>query len=194
MHSPQERVAEGTRRSSKRRRAETCMDMPSVGMRLCVGDRAVPTENKSAVDSDGNLVNLDFVLLTTRLANLTWLERPLGRYAHGFKFEPETSPLAADMWKSIKWKRAAHFRRMIDTVPLGKSNLLSVTVRGTSIRILLPRKECLWLEATSENITWLLKELLADEEETPLDNHGAQAEPLDDVNANLDNEPKHTCI
>ena len=72
------------------------------------------------------------------------------------------------------------------TVPVGKSSLLTVTVRGTSIRLLLPRQEALWLEATTGNIQCLLTELNADAKQKPLDNHGAQAEPLDDVNADLD--------
>ena len=59
-------------------------------------------------------------------------------------------------------------------------------MRGTSIRILLPRKETFWLEATPANIQWLIKELIADTKRKPLEDHGAEAEPLDDVNANLD--------
>ena len=46
------------------------MEMPLVRMRLCVGDRAVPTENKRVLDEEGNLVNLDLVLLTSRDANI----------------------------------------------------------------------------------------------------------------------------
>ena len=79
-----------------------------------------------------------------------------------------------------------HLRRVVGNEPLGKKSLLSLTVRGTSIRVWLPRAESLWLEATSGNIEWLLKELKADAQQEPLDNHGAQAEPLDKVNANLD--------
>ena len=160
------------------------MEVPSVSMRLCVGDRAVPTEQKQALDDEGNIVDLDFVLLTSRAANLTWLEEALGRYARSFKFEAER--LAADLWENLKWKQVRLYRRMMGTKPLGKSSLITVTVRGTSIRIWLPRKETLWLEATSENLEWLLRELVADAKEKALDNHGAQAEPLDDVNANLD--------
>ena len=70
------------------------MDVPSVGMRLCVGDRAIPTETKTPYDDEGSDVTSDFVLLTSRDANLKWLEEPLGHYARSFKFEPDTSPLA----------------------------------------------------------------------------------------------------
>ena len=56
--------AKGAPRSSKRKRAEACMEIPSVGMRLCVGDRAIPTEKKEVVDNEGHIVDLDFVLLT----------------------------------------------------------------------------------------------------------------------------------
>ena len=62
-------------RTSKRRRSDA---VPSVGMRLCVGDRAIPTETKIPYDDEGNDVRSDFVLLTSRDANLKWLEEPLG--------------------------------------------------------------------------------------------------------------------
>ena len=88
------------------------MEMPSVRMRLCVGDRAIPTENKEAYDNEGNLVSLDFVLLTSRDASLKWLEASLGRYVRSFKFEAETSSLATDLWENLKWKRAALFIRL----------------------------------------------------------------------------------
>ena len=114
------------------------------------------------------------------------MEEPLGRYSRSFTFEAETSPLAADLWENLPWKLAAQFRRMLVDIPLGRNNLLTLTVRGTSIRIFLPRQESLWLEATSENLEWLLRALVADSKQKPFADHGAQAEPLDNVNANLD--------
>ena len=58
------------------------MVMPSIGMRLCVNERAVPLEELEVRDADGNLVTKNFVLLNTRAAkdNLRWLEEPLGIY------------------------------------------------------------------------------------------------------------------
>ena len=110
MHSLQMRRANSSSRHSKRTRTEVCMEVPSVSMRLCVGDRAVPTEQKQALDDEGKIVNLEFVLLTSRAANLTWLEEALGRYARSFKFEAER--LSADLWESFKWKRVRNFRRL----------------------------------------------------------------------------------
>ena len=87
------------------------MEAPSIGMRLCVGDRAIPTETKTPYDNEGRDVKTDFVLLTSRDKSLKWLEEPLGHYARSFKFEPETSLLATDFWKHLKWKRHGRFRR-----------------------------------------------------------------------------------
>ena len=56
------RRANSCSRSSKRKRNETLMEVPSIGMRLCVGDRAVPTEKKQAFDNEGEIVDLDVVL------------------------------------------------------------------------------------------------------------------------------------
>ena len=41
------RRANSCSRSSKRKRSDALLDVPSVGMRLCVGDRAIPTERKT---------------------------------------------------------------------------------------------------------------------------------------------------
>ena len=73
------RAAKGASRTSKRKRDEACLEVPSVGMRLCVNDRAVPMERKDVLNTDGSSATLDFVLLTSRQANLNWLTEPLGR-------------------------------------------------------------------------------------------------------------------
>ena len=64
---------QGEPRTTKRARRESRKLMPPIGMRLCVGDRAVPLQEQEVMDSGGDLVKLKFVHLTSRKADLTWL-------------------------------------------------------------------------------------------------------------------------
>ena len=81
---------------SKRARREASKAMPPIGMRFCVGDRAVPLEAKEVMDSEGQMVTLDFVHLTSRNADLDWLRRALGKHC-SLHFTADHSPLAADI-------------------------------------------------------------------------------------------------
>ena len=83
-------------RTSKRARIQASLEMPTIGMRLCVGDRAVPLKSLAFTDAGRDSAITDFVLLTSRAADLSWLESALGLPRRSFVFEAKSKPLAAE--------------------------------------------------------------------------------------------------
>jgi len=165
-------------RTTKRARREASRAMPPIGMRFCVGDRAVPLEEKEVMDSEGQVVTLDFVHLTSRNADLDWLRSALGKHC-SWHFTADHSPLAADIRGALIWKRSAGFARVLNNQPLPKNCAPTITVRGTSIQVWAPRKESLWLAATEDNLAWLCREILNDADAQPI----GGVEAIDDPHA-----------
>ena len=163
---------------SKRARREASKAMPPIGMRFCVGDRAVPLEAKEVMNSEGQMVTLDFVHLTSRNADLDWLRRALGKHC-SWHFTADHSPLAADIRGALNWKRSAGFARVLHNRPLPKNCAPTITVRGTSIQVWAPRKESLWLAATEDNLACLRREILNDADAQPI----GGVEAIDDPHA-----------
>ena len=155
-------------RSSKPARVAVASPMPAIGMKLCVGDRALPLEDLMYSNKDGDNCTSKFLILTTRSADLSTFEVALGLYARSLRVSGQSEPRVATLkeireaFRACLGKRNKIFARTLNGQPFAKNQSLDLVVRGHTFMVIAPRAECIWIEATKENITWLAKEFLAD--------------------------------
>ena len=115
-----------THRISKRARVSAAMVTPSVGMKLCVGDRVVPLEQRRFLNVDGDEETANFVKLTSRKADLAWLQEALGLPKGVWRWEAARSPLVKEFSEALAWKRSRGFARVLRGKPLTENMLATV--------------------------------------------------------------------
>ena len=137
----------------------------SVGVKLCIGQRALALETIATLDAVGQDHNRRWLRITGRASDLGAFEHALQIGARSL-LRPYTLAGEIDAaFRERQGKRTSHFARAgADGKGLTKRHEVSLEVRGHAATFFVPRRGIVMMEADDENsnVKWFLRELLAD--------------------------------
>ena len=137
----------------------------SVGVKLCIGQRALALETIATLDGGGQDHNRRWLRITGRASDLGAFEHALQIGARSL-LRPYTLAGEIDAaFRETQGKRTSHFARAgADGKGLTKRHEVSLEVRGHEANFFVPRRGIVMMEADDENanVKWFLRELLAD--------------------------------
>ena len=137
----------------------------SVGVKLCIGQRALALETIATLDGVGQDHNRRWLRITGRASDLGAFEHALQIGARSLaRFYTLAGEIDA-AFRERQGKRTSHFARAgADGKGLTKRHEVSLEVRGHAATFFVPRRGIVVMEADDENanVKWFLRELLAD--------------------------------